>query len=66
MIGEVPLMSTCARHPILDQILRGEKPGDLAVQQPTRIEFALNLKTAQTLGIDIPPNILVIADQVIE
>jgi ABC-type uncharacterized transport system substrate-binding protein len=68
LIGYGPNSAALWRRPAeyVARILRGEKPGELPIEQPTLFEFAVNLRTAKSLGLDVPPDMLVRADEVIE
>jgi putative tryptophan/tyrosine transport system substrate-binding protein len=68
LLGYGPNFAALWRRPAeyVARILRGEKPGDLPIEQPTLFEFAINLKTAKALGLTIPEAFLLRADEVIE
>ena len=68
MLSYAPSLTEIAERGVVyvDKILKGAKPADLPVEQPTKFEMVINMKTVKALGLTIPPSLLLRADQVIE
>lgn len=65
-MAQTILIWSAVQHFLSDKILRGSKPADLPVEQPTKFEFLINLKAAEQIGVTISPDVLMWADEVVK